>query len=46
MSGNVNTVILVMSRDSAVSVILISVWSSGSRALMDAEIILGSRMNL
>lgn len=46
MSGNVNAVIPAMSRGSAVSVIPISVWSSRSRVLMDAENILGSRMYL
>lgn len=46
MSGNVNSVIPAMSRGFAVSVIPISVWSSGSRVLMDAENILGSRMYL
>lgn len=46
MSGNVNAVILVMSRGSAVSVIPISVWSLRFRVLMDAENILVSRMNL
>lgn len=40
MSGNVNAVIPVMLRDSAVSIIPISVWSSKSCVLMDAENIL------
>ena len=46
MSGNVNAVILVMLRGSVVSVTLILVWSSKSRALMDVENIPGLRMNL
>jgi len=46
MSGNVNAVIPAMPKGSAVSASPISVWSSGSRVLMDAENILGSRMYL
>lgn len=46
MSGNVNAVMPAISRDSVASVTPISVWSSESRVLMDAENILGSRMYL
>lgn len=46
MSGNVNTVIPAMLKGSVVSVILMSVWSSKSRVLMDVENILESQMYL
>lgn len=46
MFGNVNAVMPVMLKGSAVSVIPISVWRSGSRVLMDVENILESQMYL